>query len=85
MFGGLTIEEAVMAYFEKHDALRRRDLTKLRAIRQSHPAIFDHKVDAEVASFIHYIHAIEKSPDFQARYKALQKKKMRDKLTLVQS
>lgn len=75
----MPLDQAIELYFAKHVALREGDLTKLIAIRQKHPEIFDKEKDKEIRDIILYAKKFEESP----QYKELRRMLLKDTLQIV--
>lgn len=62
----MPMELAIEMYFEKHHALRMGNLTRLIALKQQHPQIFDIAKDKEIRDIIIHAKAFEKSEHYLA-------------------
>lgn len=84
LFGGLSIEDAITYYFEKHDAVKRGDFELVKNLKQQYPQLFNEQVIQEIENFIRYLTMLQLNPDFQKRYKEFLRDKAREKFTVVE-
>lgn len=77
----ISINEAIALYYEKHNALRHGDMTKLIELKNKCPDIFIKENDDEIRDIIEYAKQFENS----ARYKELLKLEMKKKLAIVKN
>lgn len=83
VFGDLPINDAIILYFEKHDALNRGDFIKLKEMREQYPQLFLPQTEHEIQSLLNYIAKLRRDPAFQQRYKSFCKAKLKEKLTVI--
>ena len=78
-FDKLPILDAIRLYYEKHHALRQGDIATLVEMKKQYPEIFDKELDRELSDIITYAKEFQKS----ARYKALNRLAMKEKLSVI--
>lgn len=76
---GMSINEAIERYYEKHHALREGNLEKLRKLKARCPKIFDPAVDQKVGEIIEYVKLFQQTN----RYRKLSREVMLEKLFVI--
>lgn len=77
----MPVNDAIALYYEKHDALRQGDMTKLLDLKNKCPDIFDKEKDEQIRDMIDYCKAFQESD----RYKELRRMEMREKLAVIRN
>lgn len=75
----MSAHDLIALYYEKHHAIQSGDMTKLIALKNKNPDIFDKEKDAQIRDMIEYIKEFQNSD----RYKELFRLDMKEKLSII--
>lgn len=82
-FDDLPVDDAIKLFFEKNDAIKRGDFMLLQRLKTSHPQLFEQKTIAGIKSLLNYFEQLRANPDFQRRYDAFCKEKLKNSLIII--
>lgn len=77
----MPVNDAIAVYYEKHDALRHGDMTRLLELKNKCPEIFDKEKDEQIRNMIDYCRAFQETD----RYKELRRMGLKEKLSVIPS
>ncbi len=75
----MSLNDAIMLYYEKHDALLKGNMKQLIELKNTCPDIFDKEKDSQIREMIDYAKAFQTTD----RYKELRRLCLKEKLTIV--
>lgn len=75
----MPINDVIVLYYEKHNALRQGDMKKLIELKNEYPELFNKEKDDEILKIIEYAKKFKKTE----RYKKLHQLMIKKKLVLI--
>jgi hypothetical protein len=77
----MSASDAIVLYYEKHDALLHGDIIRLLELKNKYPEIFDKEKDEKIRDMIDYCKAFQATD----RYKELGRMQVKETLFIVQN
>lgn len=75
----LPFNDVIALFYEKNQAIREADMTKLIELRNKWPQLFDKEKEAQIRDIIDYAKAFQASD----RYKELRRLELKEKLSII--